>query len=312
MRRSVVLKLLARGKVQMAHRYGRRVSDPVPPAKSRQRRVGKLGPFRRQLLMDSHQIPLALLEKLQDLLPIGFGFLWTLQLRHSAGVRAQHFAYRHSRYPQDPRNFPLPHPLRMQFENYRSLCLTQHAFPPEEVFPGCRGVVWQSARPAAAPPHAAVDPAPLPPPRSAAVVGGSRSPPPSPDHGSVRRPIPAPLSPVSAFGKTARDHLECVCGRRLCLAARRHRVGRLRAYRSDAPRKSSPCAGNLPGCAVPPAPDTSSLPAPRSSPRAPDPGSLPAEARPKPAAAPPTSHYDRNAALTLPGCSRNAAPSPPA
>src|SRR5215475_14913726 len=86
MRRSVVLKLLARGKVQMAHRYGRLVSDPVPPAKSRQRRVGKLGPFRRQLLMDSHQIPLALLEKLQDLLPIGFGFLWTLQLRHSAGV----------------------------------------------------------------------------------------------------------------------------------------------------------------------------------------------------------------------------------
>src|SRR5215475_6273432 len=151
MRRSVVLKLLARGKVQMAHRYGRLVSDPVPPAKSRQRRVGKLGPFRRQLLMDSHQIPLALLEKLQDLLPIGFGFLWTLQLRHSAGVRAQHFAYRHSRYPQDPRNFPLPHPLRMQFENYRSLCLTQHAFPPEEVFPGCRGVVWQSARSAAAP-----------------------------------------------------------------------------------------------------------------------------------------------------------------
>jgi hypothetical protein len=32
--------------------------------------------------MDSHEIPLALVEKLQDLLPVRLGFLRTLQLRY--------------------------------------------------------------------------------------------------------------------------------------------------------------------------------------------------------------------------------------
>jgi hypothetical protein len=49
----------------------------VPPAKSRQCRIRQLRAARPQFLMDPHEIPLALGEQLQDLLPVRFGFLQT-------------------------------------------------------------------------------------------------------------------------------------------------------------------------------------------------------------------------------------------
>jgi hypothetical protein len=92
----------------------------------------------------------------------------------------------------------------------------------------------------------------------------------------------------------------------------RHRVAPLCAYRSDARRRSPPCAGSPPCTYAPPAPGTSSPPARRSCPRALAVESLPAVARLAPAAATPSSRCDQTAAPNPPGCSRSAVPSPPA
>src|SRR6478672_6843053 len=62
--------------------------------------------------MDSDEIPLALVEKLQDLAPVGFGFLRTVQLRYGDRVRAQDLAYRHAGDAQHPRDLPFAHSLR--------------------------------------------------------------------------------------------------------------------------------------------------------------------------------------------------------
>jgi hypothetical protein len=53
--------------------------------------------------MDSHEIPLAPAEKLQDLLAVRFGFLGSVQFRQRVGVRAEDFAPCHSGDPD-------PHP----------------------------------------------------------------------------------------------------------------------------------------------------------------------------------------------------------
>src|ERR1022692_722159 len=90
--------------------------------------------------------------------------------------------------------------------------------------------------------------------------------------------------------------------------ARRHTVGRLPAHRSDAGRRWPPSAGNPPGFGGPPAPETSTPPAPGSGPRAPAAGSLPAEPPPAPDAAISSSRCDRTGAPTHRGCSRSAAP----
>src|SRR6516225_9223217 len=82
MRRGVVLKLGSGWELIVTRWYGRRVSDSMPAAKRGQRWIGQLHTSRYQLLMDSHQIPLAAVEKLQDLLPVWFGFLRPLQLRY--------------------------------------------------------------------------------------------------------------------------------------------------------------------------------------------------------------------------------------
>jgi len=74
-----MLHLLGGRKVILARRCWRRAADSVAPAERRQRGIRQLGAAGgHQLLMDSHEIPLALLEKLQDLLPVRFGFLRTL------------------------------------------------------------------------------------------------------------------------------------------------------------------------------------------------------------------------------------------
>src|ERR1700689_945701 len=115
--------------------------------------------------MDSHEIPLALLEKLQDLLPVRSGFLRTLQLRHGGGVRAQDFANSHAGDPPFPRDLALAYLLRIQFQNRGALRLAQHAaLAPIEVFRGCAGVVSQCAQSAGVPLRLAVDRVPWPPP----------------------------------------------------------------------------------------------------------------------------------------------------
>ena len=73
-----MLKLFPWPKIVPPRRYRRLVSDTVPPTKSRQGRIRQIHARRLQLLMDSHEIPFAALEKLQDLLSIRFGFLRTL------------------------------------------------------------------------------------------------------------------------------------------------------------------------------------------------------------------------------------------
>ena len=50
----------------------------VPAAERRQRGIRQLRACGHQLLMDSHEIPLARVEKLQDLLPVGFGLLGSM------------------------------------------------------------------------------------------------------------------------------------------------------------------------------------------------------------------------------------------
>ncbi len=75
---SVVLKLLAGRKIIAARRHWRCVADAVPPAERRQCLIRHLRACGHQILMDSHEIPLALPEKFQDLLPVRLGLLRTL------------------------------------------------------------------------------------------------------------------------------------------------------------------------------------------------------------------------------------------
>jgi hypothetical protein len=77
-----VLKLLARRKIILARRCWWLVSDAMPSAKCRQRGIRQLRAASQQFFMDSHEIPLAPVEKLQNLLPVRFGFLRALQLWH--------------------------------------------------------------------------------------------------------------------------------------------------------------------------------------------------------------------------------------
>src|SRR3954462_13187359 len=83
--------------------------------------------------MDSHEIPLALLEKLQDLLPVRFAFSG----RCNSGIVAESssgLCARPRRKPQDPCDLAFAHLLRVQFQNRGALCLAQHAVSPVEVF----------------------------------------------------------------------------------------------------------------------------------------------------------------------------------
>jgi len=76
-----VLNLLAGRKIIATRRYWWRVADSVPPAERRQCLIRHLRACGHQILMDSHEIPLALLEKLQDLLPVWLGLLGSVQFR---------------------------------------------------------------------------------------------------------------------------------------------------------------------------------------------------------------------------------------
>ena len=112
---------------------------------------------RGQLLMDSHEIPLAGAQKLEDLLPVRFGFLQPLNLRRVRGVRSQHFAYGRARQLQYTCNLVFGHSLRAQFQNRRSLRLAHHVAlpvpfrfaPPSGRVPGAGPEGTPSIRPCA-------------------------------------------------------------------------------------------------------------------------------------------------------------------
>jgi len=79
MGRSIVLKFLARQKMVLPCGLLRRLGEAMPAAEGRQGLVGEHRPAGHEFFMDPHQIPFAAGQQLQDLLPIGFGFLGTLE-----------------------------------------------------------------------------------------------------------------------------------------------------------------------------------------------------------------------------------------
>jgi hypothetical protein len=76
-----MLHLHAGIEVILAHRHDRSLSDTLPAAECGQCRIGQRCATGPKFFMDSHQIPFAGDPKLEDLLPIGFGFLRPLDYR---------------------------------------------------------------------------------------------------------------------------------------------------------------------------------------------------------------------------------------
>ena len=83
-----MLHLLAGREVVLAGRHGGRLPDAMPATEGGQGLIRERGSAGHELLMDSHQIPLAGDPKIEDLLPIGFGFLRPLDFRDLGGVGA--------------------------------------------------------------------------------------------------------------------------------------------------------------------------------------------------------------------------------
>src|ERR1022692_1805429 len=79
-----------------------------------------------QFLMDPDEIPLADVQKLQDLGAVGFGFLGPRDLLELGGVRSNYFAHRQTGDSQHPRDLVLAHSLSAQFQNRGALRLVQH------------------------------------------------------------------------------------------------------------------------------------------------------------------------------------------
>ena len=94
MRRRIVLHLDARLEVILARGHNRRLPNALSAAERGQRLIRHLRSAFAQLFMDSHEIPLAGSQEIQDLLAEWFGLFLPLNLRRDGGVRAQHFAHR--------------------------------------------------------------------------------------------------------------------------------------------------------------------------------------------------------------------------
>jgi hypothetical protein len=77
-RRRVVLHLLARLEMILSRGHDGRLPDALLAAESRQRGIRQRRAAGRQLFMDSHQVPLAGAQELEDLLAVWFGFLGAL------------------------------------------------------------------------------------------------------------------------------------------------------------------------------------------------------------------------------------------
>ena len=80
--------------------------------------------------MDPDQIPLAALQQLENLLPVGLGFLGPIQQRYIRLVRTNDSAHRQAGEPHDAGDLASAHPLRSEFQNRRPLTFAQHALPP--------------------------------------------------------------------------------------------------------------------------------------------------------------------------------------
>src|ERR1039457_3192379 len=73
-RRRIVLHLYAWIEMILARGHDRSLTDALPAAECGQRWIRQFRAARRQFFMDSHEIPLAGGEKIQNQLPVGFGF----------------------------------------------------------------------------------------------------------------------------------------------------------------------------------------------------------------------------------------------
>ena len=95
MGRSVVLHLLPRLEVILSGGYFGFLSDTMPAAKGRQRRIRKIGARGKQLLMDSDQIPFAFRIQLEDFLPVRIRFLRAQDSRRHDRFRTNHSFHGH-------------------------------------------------------------------------------------------------------------------------------------------------------------------------------------------------------------------------
>ena len=92
-----MLQFLAGPEVVLPDDLLRRLGETMPATEGGQGLVGEYRPTGGQLFMDPHKIPLAAGQQLQDLLPIGFGLLRTLEHRYLSGVGTKHLAHIHRR-----------------------------------------------------------------------------------------------------------------------------------------------------------------------------------------------------------------------
>ena len=228
-----MLHLYAWVKVILARRHDGDLSNTLPATERRQRRIRQRRAIRDQLLMDSHEIPLAGSQKIEDLLAVGLGFLRPLYFRYLGGVRAQHFAHGRSRQLQHACDPAFAHSFRTQFQNRGSLFLAQHvrvSVPFRFVPPSgrVRGVRFRSGLG-----HVLVagDPSPAGL-RRAACRRDAGWPPPSPVHApEPPRPVWWPAA-AAAFSKIVPARRGCVRGSCASRPARRHRAVRLVACRN--------------------------------------------------------------------------------
>src|ERR1039457_1444465 len=187
--RRVVLHLLARLEVVLARRHDGRLPDTLLSAEGGQRRIRQGHSLGCQFLMDSHEILLAGIEKLQDPLPVGFGFLGPRYLRERGRVRAHDFAHRQTGDSQHPRDLVLALSLGAEFQNRGALRLAQHAALAPAGFSRPDGEVgFPGVRSGAALLRVAAHPSRRQRPPPVAGWRGSQSPPPSPDRAGVLRP----------------------------------------------------------------------------------------------------------------------------
>ena len=90
--------LLAWLGVILARRHDGCLSDALL-AESRERGIRPGRSPGHQFLMDPDEIPLADVQKLQDLGAVGFGFLGPRDLLELGGVRSNYFAHRQTEIP---------------------------------------------------------------------------------------------------------------------------------------------------------------------------------------------------------------------
>ena len=257
-------------KIVAARRHWRRLADAVPPAERRQCLIRQLRPAGHQFLMDSHEIPLAVAEKLQDALPVRFGLLGPAQFRDWA------VAFDRSTLRTVGREIPstraisrLLDSLRVQFQDRGPLRLAQHAVScsVKSSIRLCDRVAFECARSAAARLshclasnswHRRAG-------QSAMRAVHNRH-----HHLQIAQQLRT-LVPAGAFRlrlplrfeKQLGDIEDAFADRGRAFAPSGIQLAGLPRYRSDAGRRSRPSAGSPPGYGGPPAPETSSPPARR-------------------------------------------------